>query len=152
MRKVMQVKDFRYILIPVISVITAQLFKFTMESIHARRFRWGRLFNGTGGMPSSHTVYTFSLTMAIGLGEGFSSSIFAVALIFSCIVAYDAMGLRMESGKQAEAINLLYDKLFDGDLKQGVNHLKEQLGHKPIEVLVGVLYAVISAVILSRFF
>lgn len=144
--------DFKYILIPVISVVTAQLFKFITESMRAKKFRWGRLFNGTGGMPSSHTVYTFSLTMAIGLDEGFQSALFAVSLIFSCIVAYDAMGLRMESGRQAEAINKLYDKIFEGDLKKGVNHLKEQLGHKPIEVLVGVVYAVIAASILMRFF
>ena len=142
--------SFRYILIPVISVSIAQLFKFTRESIKAKKICWSRLISGTGGMPSSHTVFTFSLTMAIGLGEGFSSALFAISLVFSGIVAYDAMGLRMESGRQAEAINALYDKIFEGNLKEGMKRLKEQIGHKPIEVIVGILYAIISAAIFMQ--
>ena len=103
-------EKYRYLIIPVVSVVLAQLLKFTLETIKYRKLDWSRLFNGNGGMPSSHTAFTFSLAVAIGLGEGFSSAVFAVSLILSCIVAYDSMGLRMESGKQAVAINYLLEK------------------------------------------
>ena len=101
---------------------------------------FGRLFNGTGGMPSSHTSFSSAVTMLIGYNLGFDSPIFAVALVFMLITAYDAMGLRFESGKQAEAINVLFEEL--GKIRKPkmlYKRLKEQLGHKPLEVLVGLL-------------
>ena len=111
-------------------------------SIVNKKIIWGRLFNGTGGMPSSHTSFSTSLTMMLGLNLGFDSPIFAVALVFTFIVSYDAMGLRMESGKQAEAINRIFDEIFkDGSMEK----LKEKLGHKPQEVLAGMILGIISA-------
>jgi acid phosphatase family membrane protein YuiD len=101
---------------------------------------FGRLFNGTGGMPSSHTSFSSSVTMLVGCNLGFDSPVFAVSLIFMMITAYDAMGLRFESGKQAEAINLLFDEM--GKIKKPkyvFKRLKESLGHKPLEVLVGLI-------------
>ena len=46
------------------------------------------------------------------------------------------MGIRYESGKQAQVLN----KITKGNLK-------ERLGHKPIEVLVGVIFGIVMAVI-----
>ena len=87
-------------------------------------------------MPSSHTSFSTSLTMMLGLNLGFDSPLFAIALVFTFIVSYDAMGLRMESGKQAEAINNLFDETFKD---KGITKLKEKLGHKPEEVLAGMI-------------
>jgi len=132
----------KYLLVPVITLLVCQTLKFIIESIISRKIVWGRLFNGTGGMPSSHTSFSTSLTMMIGLNLGFDSPLFAIALVFTVIVSYDAMGLRMESGKQAEAINKLFDETFkDGSMKK----LKEKLGHKPQEVLVGLIFGTLSA-------
>ncbi len=134
--------NYKYLLVPVITLLTCQTIKFIIESIMNKKLVWGRLFNGTGGMPSSHTSFSTSLTMMIGLNEGFDSPLFAIALVFTFIVSYDAMGLRMESGKQAEAINKLFDETFkDGSMKK----LKEKLGHKPQEVLVGLIFGTLSA-------
>lgn len=97
-------------------------------------------------MPSSHTSLSISLTSMIGINLGISDPLFAVTLIFSLIVAYDAMGLRMESGKQAEAINKLFDEIFkEKDFKK----LKEQLGHKPQEVLGGIILGILSSMIFT---
>ena len=93
-------------------------------------------------MPSSHTSFSTSLTTMLGLNLGFDSPIFAVALVFTLIVSYDAMGLRMESGKQAEAINKLFDETFKN---KDITKLKEKLGHKPEEVLAGITLGIISA-------
>ena len=135
-------ENYKYIIVPFVTLVLCQLIKFTIESFNTKKLVWGRLFNGSGGMPSSHTSFSMSLTTMIGLSFGFDTPLFAVSLIFCFIVAYDAMGLRFESGKQAEAINLLLDEVFE---KEGFKHLKEQLGHKPLEVLMGFLLGIIVA-------
>lgn len=135
-------KDYIYIIVPFFAAISAQIIKFIGESIHYKKLNWARLFNGNGGMPSTHTSFTFSLALTLGFSHGFESEWFAVALIFACIVAYDAMGLRYESGKQAIAINKINDKIFD---KNSIKKLKEQLGHQPIEVLCGILWAFVCS-------
>ena len=143
-------KDYIYIIIPFLTIILAQAIKFTIESIRDKKLRWGRLFNGNGGMPSSHTSFTFSLVMTIGYLHGFTSPLFAVALVFSVVVAYDAMGLRMESGKHAVILNKITEELFEGDTKEGIKLLKEQLGHKPLEVLMGVILGIITSSVIVK--
>ena len=134
-----------YIVAPFVTLAVCQFVKFLIESIKARRIKWGRLFNGTGGMPSSHTAFSVSVTTMVGLGVGFLTPLFAVALVFSAIVMYDAMGLRRESGKQAAQINQLVDAVFE--THDGFQRLKEELGHRPLEVIVGFLAGIASALL-----
>ena len=141
-------RDYIYIIIPFFSAISAQIIKFVGESIKYKKLNWERLFNGNGGMPSTHTSFSASLTVTIGILQGFTSPLFAIALIFSCIVGYDAMGLRMESGKQAIAINKINDKVFS---ENKIKKLKEQLGHQPIEVLMGIIWSILCACTLIYF-
>jgi len=141
--------NYKYVIIPVITLIICQIIKFSIESVKTKKLKWGRLFNGTGGMPSSHTSFSTSLTILMGLEFGFDSPFFAIPLIFTLITAYDAMGLRMQSGKQAEAINLIVDHLFENDIKVNFEKLKEKLGHKPLEVLGGFILGILTAVILN---
>lgn len=136
---------YKYITIPLITLVLCQIIKFGIESIKSKKLKWGRLFNGSGGMPSSHTSFSTSITMLMGLNFGFDSPFFALPLVFTFIVAYDAMGLRMQSGKQAEAINLIVDELFSNDIKVNFGKLKEELGHKPLEVVGGIMLGIISA-------
>ncbi len=141
-------KDYIYLIVPVISALSAQIIKFIGESIKYKKLNWERLFNGNGGMPSTHTSFTFSLTITIGILQGITSPLFAIALVFSCVVGYDAMGLRMESGKQAIAINKIADEIFFRNTKIGIKHLKEQLGHKPLEVLMGIIWSIFCSLVL----
>lgn len=136
---------YKYITIPLITLVLCQIIKFGIESIKSKKLKWGRLFNGSGGMPSSHTSFSTSITMLMGLNFGFDSPFFALPLVFTLIVASDAMGLRMQSGKQAEAINLIVDELFSNDIKVNFGKLKEELGHKPLEVVGGIMLGIISA-------
>lgn len=145
-------KQYQYLLCPIITLILCQIIKFTIESIQNKKLNFARLFNGCGGMPSSHTSFTSSITMLIGYNLGFDSPLFAVSLVFMFIVAYDAMGLRFESGKQAEAINLIFEEFFKGKPKAGYNRLKEELGHKPVEVLVGILLGTTVSFLFSIIF
>ena len=133
-------KDYAYIFVPFVSLIICQLIKFTIESLKYKQLQWTRLFNGAGGMPSSHTTFSFSLLTLVGHTLGIKDPIFAVVLIFSFIVSYDAIGVRFESGKQAAAINDIVDELGKNRRKKlNIDILKEQLGHKLSEVVGGVI-------------
>ena len=83
--------------------------------------------------------------MMIGLNIGFESPLFGVSLVFAFIVSYDAMGLRMESGKQAETINKIISETVDKKKRKKFKVLKEKLGHKPLEVFVGILFGITMA-------
>ncbi|MDD2434970.1 MAG: divergent PAP2 family protein [Bacilli bacterium] len=140
-------KDFMYLIVPFSSLILAQLIKFMIESIQYKKFNWGRLLNGNGGMPSTHSSFCMALTIYIGLNEGITSPLFAIGLIFSFIVSYDAMGSRRETEKQAVAINKIVDELDDYNPGLSMKKLKEHIGHEPLEVIMGILLGIIVALI-----
>ncbi len=141
--------NYKFLICPFISLIICQIIKFTCESIRDRKLYFGRLFNGAGGMPSSHTTFSSSITMLIGFELGFDSPLFALSLVFALIIAYDSMGLRYESGKQAEAINIIFDELFK---KNSYKKLKEKLGHKPLEVFVGLILGTLISYIIHVYY
>jgi len=95
-----------------------------------------RLF-GTGGMPSSHTCYVVSLCTVIGKSAGVDSVAFGISFAFALVVMSDAAGVRQAAGKQAKLINALMNAHFPGETFN--ENLKELIGHKPLEVLVGAL-------------
>ena len=141
-------EEYKIIYISFFSLIICQIIKFIFESLRFKNLRWNRLINGAGGIPSAHASFTFSLVTSIGIIEGFNSSIFALAFIISLIVCYDAMGVRFESGKQAEVINDMAEVIEKDHKfrKVSFEHLKEQLGHKPFEVIMGMILGVLVSV------
>ena len=139
-------EEYKYVLIPIISIIAAQILKTLIETISTKHFSLERLFNGAGGMPSTHTTAVISLTTLMYIDYGITSELFAICLIFSLIVMYDAMGIRYETGKQAEIINILAKK---ANLKESFVLLKEKIGHKPIEVLGGIVFGIMLATLLN---
>ena len=90
-----------------------------------------------GHMPSAHTAYVTSLVTTMWLFEGYRSPVFAIALIMAIIVIMDAVRLRVYMGQYAQHINHLVQhlKLDEGEFPK----LKERVGHKPEEVIVGAL-------------
>ncbi|NLL44131.1 MAG: divergent PAP2 family protein [Mollicutes bacterium] len=137
--------EYKYLVVAFTTLVLAQSIKFTIESIRDNKLKWGRFFNGSGGMPSSHSSFTFSLAIMLGFNEGFTSPLFAIALVFSLVVAYDSMGLRKESSKQAEAINKIVEEFINRHYKIGIKHLKEELGHNPIEVIAGMFLGFLTS-------
>jgi acid phosphatase family membrane protein YuiD len=65
----------------------------------------------SGGMPSSHSAFMTSLSIAIGLTEGIDSAIFAVSLALTAIIMYDATGVRRTTGEQTVALIAIAKKL-----------------------------------------
>jgi acid phosphatase family membrane protein YuiD len=114
--------------------------------MRARRLNL-RVLAVTGGMPSSHSAIVMGLTTAIGKHAGITSPAFAIALIFSFVVMYDAAGLRRAAGRQAAILNRLVEDLVH---MRGVQEqkLRELLGHTPVEVLVGAVLGLAAGLIL----
>ncbi len=124
----------------------AQALKIPIYYLVEGKWDWRR-FHGSGGMPSSHTSMVVSASIMLGALNGFDSAIFAVAVVFSSVVMYDATGVRRETGRQAEIINrILQDVLINGRPISNVE-LKELVGHKPVEVAAGALLGVVIAVV-----
>lgn len=92
-------------------------------------------------MPSSHSALVSALATSVGLWEGFSSTAFAISLIFALIVMYDAAGVRRAASMQARILNQILEELFQGH-PVSEKRLWELLGHTPFEVLVGALIGV----------
>jgi acid phosphatase family membrane protein YuiD len=113
----------------------AQVTKVVLTSVVQRSLNL-RVLAETGGMPSSHAAIVMGLTAAIGRMNGVGSAAFAIALIFSVVVMYDAQGVRRAAGRQAAVLNRLVDDLVS---MRGIqeDRLRELLGHTPFEVLVG---------------
>ena len=125
------------IFILVIVWFTIQILKVIIDSIKIKEFSFTSIF-AAGWFPSFHSWLATSVTTMVRLSEWFNSVLFAVCFAFSLLVAYDAMNIRFESGKQAKCINEIRSSL-SAALLWSLNReerlpLKERLWHTPIEV------------------
>ena len=139
--------EYRYIIVPLIVWFLIQNYKWISELVITGKLNWKRII-GAGGMPSSHSALVSTITTMIGKNEGINSPIFAIALVFSLIVIYDASGVRRAAGKQAKILN----KIVDTPGLSGVEvseRLVEALGHTPMEVIVGVIIGVVVGIFLG---
>lgn len=128
--------------------VIAQSIKVALGVYREKRFNF-RWFVGTGGMPSSHAAGVSALATSIGVTYGLDSAIFAVTLIFTSIVMFDAQGVRLHSGRQAEILNKMLDDIY-WQKKLDENKLKEFIGHTPVEVFAGAILGVLVSLLLYR--
>lgn len=119
------------------SWLLAQFLKIPTEYLRSRRWLWTMFFAG-GGMPSSHSALLVGGTLAVGLYDGFDTSLFAIAVCITMIVVYDAAGVRRQAGMHAERINLLFEELLKGHMWDE-DELREVIGHTPLEVSGGII-------------
>lgn len=152
----------RVLLSALLGWFVAQTAKVIIHMIKTKKFDPERL-NGAGGMPSSHSCMVTALTISCAMVEeaGVQSPIFAIALIFAFVTLYDAMGVRWQAGLHARALNKYMREVqelkedvdaIDGQLDDDYDDdepedLKEFIGHKPLEVLVGVMLGIVIAMI-----
>lgn len=135
----------KYLYIPFGVWFSIQFFKVICDLITTKKFNFKRIM-GAGGMPSSHSAVVVSLATLIGKYEGVDSVLFAMAVIFACVVMYDAAGVRRAAGKQATLLNKIVETPGLSSLEvQG--KLVEVLGHTPIQVIVGAIIGIIVGVI-----
>lgn len=137
-----------YLVIPGIAWAVAQLLKVIIDSVIHRRLDISRI-GSAGGMPSSHTSMVLSLTTLVGARLGIASPEFAISVIFSAVVMYDATGVRRAVGIQARVLNRIVDDLLR---QQGIkeDRLRELIGHTPFEVYAGGALGVGLAIMLGN--
>ena len=131
--------------------LSAQIIKFFLVILEDKRINFERLI-GAGGMPSSHTSFMASMTTAVALSEGVSSPLFAVSVVLSFIVMYDASGVRRAAGEQAALLNKLVENLGHEKLEVTGKRLKELLGHSPLEVFAGAALGIAVAFVIHFIF
>lgn len=139
----------RFLITGVSSWAVAQVLKTVIHFIIYKKFDISRLV-GDGGMPSGHSATVTSIAVAAALFYGTGSFEFAIAAILAIIVCHDAMGVRLETGKQAVVLNELikaFNDLAAEDISEDVK-LKEFVGHTPIQVLAGILIGVLNALVM----
>ena len=123
------------IYVPFLLWFLIQTFKVVSDLVVNKKLNVKRII-GAGGMPSSHSAVVCSLSMLVGREYGFDSGIFAIALVMSFIVMYDAAGVRRASGKQARILNKILETPGMSTVEVQ-EKLIEALGHTPIQVIVG---------------
>lgn len=106
----------------------------------------------SGGFPSSHASTVTALSMAIGLQQGFESAYFAIAVVFSIIVIYDAVNVRYYAGRNIQLTKQLIHDIEESThvkFTDPIYHekIKSVLGHKFIEAIGGILLGIIIATI-----
>lgn len=126
-----------------IAVIVAQLLKSLVNYILYGDLTW-KGATSTGGMPSSHSATVAALTTSIGMLNGVNSYEFAISIVFSIIVIYDAVGVRQAAGKHAEVINE-WSKILSEAFEHGFQpeNLKTLLGHTVPQVTAGTLLGIL---------
>ncbi|KKP95172.1 MAG: hypothetical protein UR99_C0031G0008 [Candidatus Moranbacteria bacterium GW2011_GWD2_36_12] len=120
-------------IIPIVVAIIVQAIKFVLYSI---KHGWDLKYLFTHGhMPSAHTAFATSLVISIGYYEGVHTGTFAIAVALAFLILDDATRLRMTLGDQGRYLNMLVGQLNLNE--DQYPRLKERMGHKISEVVVG---------------
>lgn len=114
--------------------VLSQILKWLALTLKTRQFHLKNLLT-FGGMPSAHSAFVTSLSVAIAVYEGPGSDLFGLAAVFSAIVIFDAYKLRGNVQKQARVVNRLQETL-PPDQRIRIN---EMVGHTLPEIVAGIV-------------
>lgn len=133
-------------LIPTFVGFVTQLTKFIVYSLkHGWNWRYAMTH---GHMPSAHTGFIVSLVTSVGYYEGIQTGSFAVAVALAIIVIDDAVRLRAYMGDQGRYLNMLIRQLNVNE--EQFPRLKERMGHRLSEVIVGGIYGFLLTLLLTE--
>lgn len=123
----------------------AQVLKTLIHMFITKQFVMERMV-GSGGMPSSHSATVCGLATAVGIRYGGGSYEFAMAAILAIVVMHDAMGVRMETGRQGKVLNEMMEVFTNmGKQISAEARLKEFVGHTPLQVGAGCILGILIA-------
>ncbi len=127
----------------------SQVLKTIIYAIINKKFDLFRMF-GDGGMPSSHSATVMSVATTSAIIYGLASFQFGVTAVLAFIVMHDAMGVRLETGKQSKILNemITFFESLGKDLPSE-EKLKEFVGHTPTQVIAGAILGVVIALCLA---
>ena len=130
------------LIIALLVQVSCQGIKFITHSLRLGRPSWKHLAT-FGGMPSAHSAFVTALAVSIGILTGFTSDLFALAVVFGAIVILDAYKLRGNVQKQAQVLNRLQTKALPEADRVTIN---EMVGHSKAEIAAGIALALTLAV------
>jgi acid phosphatase family membrane protein YuiD len=139
-------ENYNIVAVPIVVGLFTQALKFVIFSIK-HGFKWEYLATH-GHMPSSHTAFVVSTLTSLGYYAGTSSPVFALAVIFAVLIVDDALRLRMYLGDQGRYLNMLVEQLSVD--KKKFPRLKERIGHRVSEVIVGGLIGFFLSITLIK--
>ncbi|PIA36744.1 hypothetical protein AQUCO_03200012v1 [Aquilegia coerulea] len=152
----------------------AQFFKLSLLGTFKEK-KWDskRIF-GSGGMLSSHSATVSALAVAIGFQHNMALKLLHFLLLLfwhslflgsrhilhgnKCLftifylkvnVMYDASGVRLHTGRQAELLNQIVCELPPEHPLSNVRPLRELLGHTPLQILLQVVAGAILGCVIS---
>jgi acid phosphatase family membrane protein YuiD len=126
-------ENYSIVIVPITVGLFTQALKFFIFTLK-HGFKW-EYFLTHGHMPSSHTAFVIATLTSLGYYAGTSSPVFALAVIFAILIIDDALRLRMYLGDQGRYLNMLIEQLSVD--KRKFPRLKERVGHRMSEVIVG---------------
>jgi acid phosphatase family membrane protein YuiD len=133
------------IVLPLVVGLGTQAVKFAIFTI---KHGWKPEYMFTHGhMPSAHTAFAVSLAVSVGWYEGVGSGSFAVAAALAFVLVDDAARIRMYLGDQGRYLNMLVQQLDIDETK--FPRLKERVGHRVSEVIVGGLIGLVATLLLA---
>ena len=126
--------------------LIAQVIKVVLEGIVNRKLDLKR-FVASGGMPSSHSAFVVACTTSVGKLYGVADPLFAVCVVFSAVVMYDAFNVRRSAGDTAKLVNQLLEHVERLTAENFADDLKIIMGHTPLQVLRGAILGVLVGVL-----
>ena len=120
----------------------AQLIKVLLELVVNRHFDAKR-FVTSGGMPSSHSSFVVAGTTALGRLYGIGNPLFALAVMLSAVVMYDACNVRRSAGDTALLVNQLLEHVEKLTAENFADDLKIIMGHTPLQVAAGAILGIL---------
>ena len=119
----------------------AQIIKIIINLIYEKKLDL-KLMISSGGMPSSHSAIVCACAASVGYTCGYSSAVFALSVIISLVVMYDAANVRHAAGEQAKVLNYIMEHWNQIRPELFATQLKELLGHTPLQVFFGALLGI----------
>lgn len=126
------------LLLGIIVHILCQVFKLIYYSLKEGRFNLHYLLTA-GGMPSTHSAFTGTVTLCLGLLKGFDSEYFALGFAFTAVVVYDSLRLRGAVQSHSEILIKLTAHLEPALQKD----IPRMVGHTLPEIIVGLFLALV---------
>ncbi len=125
-----------------IAQVSSQIFKIFLPLFSGKKPDLKKLTH-YGDIPSAHTAFIVALSFSIAFNEGWSSPLFAICVVVSCIIIYDILKLRTAvevslkiSKKVIEKENIKIDK-----------KIPQFKGHTALEVITGIIWGLIVAIV-----
>lgn len=132
----------------IVPILVGGIVQITKYVFYTLRHGWDiRYIMTHGHMPSAHTAFIISLAASVGYYSGVTSGAFTVAVALAIIVIDDAARLRVYMGDQGRYLNMLVRQL---DIEEKFPRLKERMGHRISEVIVGAIYGLFLTFVIIK--